>query len=59
MISLQGKGASAGIAAGKLFFLDRSAFVVQKKIITDSDGELQRFHAARKQSAEQLSALSE
>jgi phosphoenolpyruvate-protein kinase (PTS system EI component) len=54
MITLQGKCVSAGIAVGKLVFLDRSAFVVEKKAISDVAGEIQRFHAARQSAAEQL-----
>ncbi|MDR3302883.1 MAG: phosphoenolpyruvate--protein phosphotransferase [Treponema sp.] len=58
MITLQGKGVSAGIAVGKLVFLDRSAFVVERKAINDVVGEVQRFHAARQSAAEQLDALA-
>jgi phosphotransferase system enzyme I (PtsI) len=43
---------------GKLVFLDRSAFVVEKKAINDVVGEIQRFHAARQSAAEQLDALA-
>lgn len=58
MIKLQGKGVSHGIAAGKLFFLDRSAFKVEKKAVTDVCGEIQRFNAAKRTAGDQLDALA-
>jgi phosphotransferase system enzyme I (PtsI) len=58
MITLQGKGVSEGIARGKLVFVQRSSFVVERKPITDASGEVERFHAARVAAAAQLDELS-
>ncbi|MDR2510179.1 MAG: phosphoenolpyruvate--protein phosphotransferase [Spirochaetaceae bacterium] len=58
MITLKGRGVSAGIAKGKIVFLDRKAFVPEKKKITDPDGEIQRFMAACKEAAGQLMELA-
>ncbi|MDR2467644.1 MAG: phosphoenolpyruvate--protein phosphotransferase [Spirochaetaceae bacterium] len=59
MITLKGRGVSAGIAKGKIIFLDRTAFIPEKKKITDQEGEIQRFKAACVQAAQQLSELGE
>jgi phosphotransferase system enzyme I (PtsI) len=58
MITLQGKGVSAGIAIGRLAYLNRSAFVIEKKPVTDTAGEIERFHAARLGAMEQLDTLA-
>jgi phosphotransferase system enzyme I (PtsI) len=59
MITLQGKGVSAGIAMGPLVFFERSTFVVEKKLINDTKGEIERFHAARRTAGDQLDELSQ
>jgi phosphotransferase system enzyme I (PtsI) len=58
MITLQGKGVSAGIARGRLSFLKRQSLSVEKRPIEDADAEAARFEAARKAAAAQLDALS-
>jgi phosphotransferase system enzyme I (PtsI) len=58
MIILQGKGVSSGIASGKLKFLERSNYQVEKRAITDVSGEVDRFNDARKTAGEQLDELS-
>ncbi|MDR2417816.1 MAG: phosphoenolpyruvate--protein phosphotransferase [Treponema sp.] len=58
MITLQGKGVSAGIAIGLLSFFERSSFVVEKKLISDTAGEIQRFYDAKKTAADQLDELA-
>ncbi|AEF86809.1 phosphoenolpyruvate-protein phosphotransferase [Treponema primitia ZAS-2] len=58
MITLQGKGVSDGIALGKLTFLERTHFSVEKRTITDVPAEVERFNAARETAAAQLEELS-
>jgi phosphotransferase system enzyme I (PtsI) len=58
MITLQGKGVSRGIAAGKIVFFERSSFVVKKKAVTDTAGEIGRFRAACLTAASQLDDLA-
>jgi phosphotransferase system enzyme I (PtsI) len=59
MITLQGKGVSAGIARGRLSFLERTSLSVEKRPIENADEEIERFNAARRTAANQLDALSE
>ncbi|MDR0586259.1 MAG: phosphoenolpyruvate--protein phosphotransferase [Treponema sp.] len=58
MITLQGKGVSAGIAKGRLFFLKRKTLSVEKQPVEDPGKEIERFNAARRTAADQLDALS-
>ena len=58
MITLQGKGVSRGIAAGRIVFFERSSFVVEKKAVTDTAGEVERFKAACLTAAFQLDDLA-
>jgi phosphotransferase system enzyme I (PtsI) len=58
MITLQGKGVSRGIAAGRLVFFERSSFVVEKKAVTDTAGEIERFTAACLTAVSQLDDLA-
>ncbi|MDR0722643.1 MAG: phosphoenolpyruvate--protein phosphotransferase [Treponema sp.] len=58
MITLQGKGVSSGIAVGRLVFFERSSFVVEKKLISDTVGEIQRFYAAKQTASNQLDELA-
>jgi phosphotransferase system enzyme I (PtsI) len=57
MITLQGRGVSAGIAQGKMVYFDRSSYKVEKKTVTDTAGEIQRFYNARTIAVEQLDEL--
>ncbi|GMO39207.1 MAG: phosphoenolpyruvate--protein phosphotransferase [Termitinemataceae bacterium] len=59
MITLQGKGVSSGIAAGKIAFLEKAAFVPRKQPISDVTGEIERFHAARHTACDQLDDLAQ
>ncbi|MDR0785739.1 MAG: phosphoenolpyruvate--protein phosphotransferase [Treponema sp.] len=58
MITLQGKGVSAGIAKGRLAFLKRTSVSVEKRSINDVEQEIERFDAARRTAAEQLDQLA-
>ncbi|MDR2446597.1 MAG: phosphoenolpyruvate--protein phosphotransferase [Treponema sp.] len=58
MITLQGKGVSAGIARGRLSFLKRTSLSVAKRPIDDVEQEIKRFQAARATAAEQLDELA-
>jgi phosphotransferase system enzyme I (PtsI) len=58
MITLQGKGVSAGIARGRLSFLNRKSLSVEKRPVDDADGEVERFNTARQAAADQLDTLS-
>jgi phosphotransferase system enzyme I (PtsI) len=58
MIKLQGKGASAGIAIGRICFLKRKSISVEKRIVSDIEKEAERFENARRTAAEQLDVLS-
>jgi phosphotransferase system enzyme I (PtsI) len=58
MITLQGKGVSAGIAKGRLSFINRKSLSVEKQPIEDAGEEVKRFHAARQAAADQLDELS-
>lgn len=59
MITLQGKGVSAGIARGRLLFIKRKSLAVEKRPVDDAAKEIERFNAARQEAAVQLDALSE
>ena len=59
MITIQGKGASGGIAAGPLYFYRRAATVTDRRMAEDRDTEWQRFRDAQAQAVEALGALAE
>jgi phosphoenolpyruvate-protein kinase (PTS system EI component) len=54
MITLQGKGVSSGIAFGTIMSLRRTSALVEKRLITDAAGEVERFNAARLKACDQL-----
>ncbi|MDR0400442.1 MAG: phosphoenolpyruvate--protein phosphotransferase [Treponema sp.] len=58
MITIQGKGVSAGIARGRLSFISRQSLFVEKRPIDDPEKEIERFNAARRLAADQLDKLS-
>jgi len=58
MMKLQGKGVSAGIAVGQVFFFQRPNVTVSKKPVADTDAEVERFRAALAEAGEQLEKLS-
>jgi phosphotransferase system enzyme I (PtsI) len=57
MITLQGKGVSGGIARGRLSFLERENFSVEKRPVDDVSKEVDRFNAACLAASEQLGEL--
>jgi len=59
MITLNGKGVSSGIAIGPMLFYRRANTAIVEKAVTDTVGEVSRFHAARVEAGNQLDALSE
>jgi len=58
MIKLQGKGVSSGIAIGRMMFFQRTDLPIEKKMVSDTAAEIERFKAARTEAAHQLDALS-
>ncbi|MDR0379805.1 MAG: phosphoenolpyruvate--protein phosphotransferase [Candidatus Accumulibacter sp.] len=58
MITLQGKGVSAGIAKGRLSFLRRKTLSVERRSIDNIEEEIERFNAARQTAAAQLDELA-
>lgn len=56
MIVIHGEGVSAGVAGGKLHVLHRQT-ETPKRQISDPEGEIARFDAAREQAIAQLAAL--
>ena len=59
MITIQGKGASKGIAKGPLYFFQRSDTTVTLKVVSDIEAEKARLAVAQEQSIRQLNALAE
>ena len=59
MITIQGKGVSAGVIRGKLYFYKRPDSSVVKRIVSDLEGEKARLAKAQEQSMDQLNALAD
>ena len=59
MISIQGKGVSAGVAAGPLYFYQRADRTVVRREDADPEVEWKRFKDAQAQAVEQLGELAE
>lgn len=59
MITIQGKGVSAGIGIGPLYFFKRGTVKITRETITDTEAEWKRFKAAQTRSVEQLNELAE
>ena len=59
MITIQGKGVSAGVASGPLYFYQRAKAEVARTAVSDVEAEWQRFQDAQAQAIEQLGALAE
>ena len=55
---LQGKGASKGVAIGRVYFIDQNQSV-EKKLVDDSAAEFQRFVEAKDTAIEQLGQIME
>jgi len=58
MITLQGTGASAGIAIGRIVFHEKANLKIEKKPVTDVAGEIERFFDARLVAIEELDELA-
>ena len=58
MILMQGKGVSAGVEKGTLYFYQRTDTTVTKTAAKDIEAEKQRLAEAQKKSMEQLEATS-
>ena len=59
MITIQGKGASTGVALGPLYFYQRAKSTIERYEVKDADAEWARFKAAQEKAIDQLGALAE
>ena len=59
MITIQGKGVSAGVASGPLYFYQRAKAEVARTAVSDVEAEWKRFQDAQAQAIEQLGELAE
>ena len=59
MITIQGKGVSAGVAKGPLCFLRRPNTRIEKQTVEDTGAEKRRLAAAQTESVRQLEELAE
>ena len=59
MITIQGKGVSAGVGMGPLYFYRRATTEIQRYTVEDTDAEWHRFKGAQTGAIEQLGALAE
>ena len=59
MITIQGKGVSAGVAAGPLVFYRRAENVLRRYEVEDREAEWNRFKEAQAKAVEQLGELAE
>jgi len=59
MITIQGKGVSAGVAAGPLYFYQRAKSEITRVTDADYETEWKRFRDAQAKAMEQLGALAE
>ena len=59
MITIQGKGVSAGVASGPLNFYQRAKAEVARTAVSDVEAEWKRFQDAQAQAIEQLGELAE
>ncbi|MBQ8815034.1 MAG: phosphoenolpyruvate--protein phosphotransferase [Lachnospiraceae bacterium] len=59
MLVIQGKGVSAGVAVGPLYFYRRAAQEIIRRIVGDTDAEWKRFEEASAVAAHQLGILAE
>ncbi len=56
---IRGKAASAGLAIGTLFWLERREIQTEKRGVADPEAEVQRFFAARKKAIAELTRLEQ
>ncbi|MBO4872331.1 MAG: phosphoenolpyruvate--protein phosphotransferase [Lachnospiraceae bacterium] len=59
MITIQGKGVSAGVAAGPLYFYRRAKNTLTRFEVADREAEWNRFKEAQAKAIEQLGVLAE
>ena len=59
MITIQGKGVSAGVGMGPLYFYRRATTEIQRYTVEDTDAEWHRFKGAQTGAIEQLGVLAE
>lgn len=59
MITIQGKGVSAGIGIGPLYYYRRVTTTITRREVEDTDAEWQRFKDAQATAIEQLGVLAE
>ena len=59
MITIQGKGVSAGVGMDPLYFYRRATTEIQRYTVEDTDAEWHRFKGAQTGAVEQLGALAE
>ncbi|MGM9583350.1 MAG: phosphoenolpyruvate--protein phosphotransferase [Phascolarctobacterium sp.] len=59
MLVLKGKGVGGGVTIGRLAVFKRQEGAVERRTITDIEGEVARFQAARGKAIEQLAQLYE
>jgi phosphotransferase system enzyme I (PtsI) len=59
MISVQGKGVSAGVAIGPLYYYQRAKSTIRRYEVEDADEEWDRVKAAQGKAIEQLGELAE
>ena len=59
MITIQGKGVSAGVGIGPLYYYRRATTEIKCYEVEDTDAEWNRFKAAQATAVEQLGALAE
>lgn len=57
MITIQGKGACSAVAIGTISFFQRGEVQVKRERITDVQGEIKRFEAAKQKALSELSEL--
>ncbi|MBR6088475.1 MAG: phosphoenolpyruvate--protein phosphotransferase [Anaerolineaceae bacterium] len=59
MITIQGKGASTGVAIGPLYYYQRAKSTIRRYQIQDTEAEWNRFKEAQSKAIEQLGELAE
>ena len=59
MITIQGKGVSAGVGIGPLYFYRRATAEIRRYTVEDADAEWHRFKGAQTGAIEQLGQLAE
>ena len=59
MITIQGKGVSAGVGVGPLYFYRRATAEIKRYAVEDTDAEWHRFKGAQTGAIEQLGVLAE